>query len=199
MFALAMFRLQGRAGPRDREKSATWLAAAAKLGHPLAAFDLALLYMEGELFPQDFSHAAQLLRVAADAGLPQAQYALGTLYKQGRGVEKDNGKAVHLFGLASLADLSVAQDRLAIVLANGFGVPANLVEAAKWHLVSKAAGETDLMLDDLVNKLDGKSRAQAENEAKPWIAAIKREVNQETAPVPAASPSASASPATPER
>ena len=40
-----MFRLQGRAGPRDREKSATWLTAAAKLGHPLAAFDLALLYI----------------------------------------------------------------------------------------------------------------------------------------------------------
>ena len=44
MFALAMFRLQGRAGPRDREASAKLLAAAAKLGHPLAAYDLALLY-----------------------------------------------------------------------------------------------------------------------------------------------------------
>jgi hypothetical protein len=55
------------------------------------------------------------------------------------------------------------------------------------------------MLDDFVNKLDGKLRAQAENEAKPWIAAIKREVSQETAPVPAASSSASASPATPQQ
>ena len=86
MFALAMFRLQGRAGPRDREAGAKWLTAAAKLGHPLAAYDLALLYMEGQAFPQDFSHAAELLRAAAQAGLPEAQYALGTLYKQGRGV-----------------------------------------------------------------------------------------------------------------
>jgi uncharacterized protein len=43
MFALAMFRLQGRGGPRDRDAGAKWLAAAAKLGHPLAAYDLALL------------------------------------------------------------------------------------------------------------------------------------------------------------
>ena len=62
MFALAMFRLQGRAGPRDRDAGAKWLAAAAKLGHPLAAYDLALLYIEGQLFPQDFTRAAELLR-----------------------------------------------------------------------------------------------------------------------------------------
>jgi hypothetical protein len=98
-----------------------------------------------------------------------------------------------IFGKAALQGNPVAQDRLAIVLANGFGVPANLTEAAKWHLVSKAAGETDLMLDDFVNNLDAKLRAQAEKEAKPWIAAIKREVTKETAPVPAVSPSASAS------
>ena len=55
MFALAMLRLQGRAGPRDRDAAAKWLAAAAKLGHPLAAYDLALLYIEGQLFPQDFT------------------------------------------------------------------------------------------------------------------------------------------------
>ena len=86
MFALAMFRLEGRAGPRDRDASAKWLAAAAKLGQPLAAYDLALLYIEGQLFPQDFNRAAELLRVAAEAGNPEAQYALGTLYKGGRGV-----------------------------------------------------------------------------------------------------------------
>jgi uncharacterized protein len=52
MFALAMFRLQGRAGPRDRDAAAKLLAAAAKLSHAVAAYDLALLYIEGQLFPQ---------------------------------------------------------------------------------------------------------------------------------------------------
>jgi TPR repeat protein len=93
MFALAMFRLQGRTGPRDRDAAAKWLAAAAKLGHAVAAYDLALLYIEGQLFPQDFTRAAELLRVAAQAGNPEAQYALGTLYKQGRGVPKEMKEA----------------------------------------------------------------------------------------------------------
>ena len=210
MFALAMFNLQGRAGPRDRQKSAKLLADAAKLGHPIAAYDLALLYIEGQLFPQDFARAAELLRIAANAGNPQAQYALGTLYKEGRGIPKDIHEAVRLFSLAALADQAdaeveygialfngdgvdrnqplaaayfrkaalagnpIAQDRLATILANGLGVKADPVEAAKWHLISKAAGETDLALDEFVNNLDPKARAEAEKAARPWVDMIKR-------------------------
>ena len=210
MFALAMFRLQGRAGPPDRDAAAKWLAAAAKLGHAVAAYDLALLYIEGQLFPQDFNRAAELLRVAAQAGNADAQYALGTLYKQGRGVPKDMREAVRLWALASLADNTeaeveygialfngdgvaknepaaasmfrkaalrgnaVGQDRLARILAEGRGAPANPVEATKWHLISKARGETDLMLDEFVNKLDANTRAAGEKAAKPWLDALKR-------------------------
>ena len=108
-----MFALNGRAGPRDRELSAKWLAAAAKLGHPEAAYDLALLYIEGQLFPQDFKRAAELLRQAADAGSPQAQYALGTFYKDGRGVPKDMAEAVKLWAAASLGDDTDARSNTA--------------------------------------------------------------------------------------
>src|ERR1700735_4890264 len=210
MFAPAMFRLQGRAGPRDRDAAAKLLAAAAKLGHAVAAYDLALLYIEGQLFPQDFNRAAELLRSAALAGSPEAQYALGTLYKQGRGVPKDMKEATRLWALASLADNTdaeveygialfngdgiakneqaaaamyrkaaqrgnaVGQDRLARILAEGRGAPANPVEATKWHLISKARGETDLMLDEFVNKLDANTRAAGEKAAKPWLNVIKR-------------------------
>src|SRR6202050_2871931 len=40
MFALAMFRLAGRAGPRGRDASAKWLPAGGKIGPPPAACDL---------------------------------------------------------------------------------------------------------------------------------------------------------------
>jgi TPR repeat protein len=194
MFALAMFRLAGRAGPRDRDAS---------------AYDLALLYIEGQLFPQDFNRAAELMRVAAQAGNPEAQYALGTLYKGGRGVAKDMHQAVYLFGLAALADYTdaqveyaialyngdgiernqqvaaalfhnaalknnpVAQNRLAHILASGLGAPADPVAATKWHLISKARGENDLALDDFVAKLDPEKRAAGEAAAKKWIDALK--------------------------
>ncbi len=209
-FALAMFRLRGRAGPRDREAGGKLLATAAKLGHPLAAYDLALLYIEGQLFPQDFNRAAELLRVAAQAGNPEAQYALGTLYKQGRGVGKDMTEAVRLWALASIAENTdaeveyaialyngdgvaknehaaaalfrkaamrgnpIGQDRLARILADGRGAPKNPVEATKWHLISRARGETDILLDEYVGKLDPDTRAAGEKLAKPWLDALKK-------------------------
>jgi uncharacterized protein len=210
MFALAMFRLQGRAGARDRDASAKLLASAAKLGHALAGYDLALLYIEGQLFPQDFGRAAELLRASAQAGNSEAQYALATLYKQGRGVPKDMREAVRLFAAASLADNTdaeveygialfngdgvakneqaaaamfrraamrnnaIGQDRLARILADGHGAPKDPVEATKWHLISKARGETDLELDQFVNHLDAETRAAGEKAAKPWLDVLKR-------------------------
>jgi len=94
----------------------------------------------------------------------------------------------------------VAQDRLARVLADGRGVPKNPVEAVKWHLISKARGETDLMLDDYVQSMIRKSmpldlirgwtpvfrkdhaprkcyaatREAGEKAAKPWLDALKK-------------------------
>jgi uncharacterized protein len=69
---------------------------------------------------------------------------------------------------------AVAQDRLARILADGRGLPKNPVEAVKWHLISKARGETDLMLDDYVNSLDAKTRDAGEKLAKPWLDALKK-------------------------
>jgi hypothetical protein len=37
----------------------------------------------------------------------------------------------------------------------------------KWHLVSRAGGETNLELDDYMNKLDPTTRAAGEKAAKP--------------------------------
>ncbi len=135
MFALAMLYLSGRAG--NREEGAKLLAAAAKLGHVVAAYDLGLLYLEGQLFPQDFARAAELFRAAAQLGNPEAQYALATLYKEGRGVPKDLFEAARLLAAASLADHTEAQVEYAIALFNGIGVARNERLAAT--LLAKAA------------------------------------------------------------
>src|ERR1700739_1803276 len=44
MFALAMFALSGRGGPRDRDASTRWPAAAAQIGHPLRRQHSAFAY-----------------------------------------------------------------------------------------------------------------------------------------------------------
>jgi uncharacterized protein len=68
---------------------------------------------------------------------------------------------------------AVAQDRFARILAEGRGAPKNAVDATKWHLISKAGGETDLTLDDFVGKLDPDTRAAGEKAAKAWLDALK--------------------------
>ena len=59
------------------------------------------------------------------------------------------------------------------MFASGRGLPADPVEAIKWHLISKAGGgATDLFLDEFARKQPPKVREDAEKAAKPWLATI---------------------------
>jgi hypothetical protein len=118
----------------------------------------------------------------------------------GSGIAANEAAAATVFRKAALKGSAIAQDRLARILAAGRGAPANPVEAVKWHLVSKAGGETDLLLDDFVQKLDAPTREAGEKAAKPWIDAITNARRTATAgtapPAPAIAPSALAAPQT---
>ena len=46
----------------------------------------------------------------------------------------------------------IAQDRYVRIMASGLGAPRHPVKAVKLHLVSRAAGETDITLDDFMAK-----------------------------------------------
>jgi hypothetical protein len=120
--------------------AARLLAASAKLGNAIAAYNLALLYIEGQLFQRDFRRAAELLRTAADAGNPQAQYALATLYKEGNGVPKDLTEAARLLGAAALAGNTDAEVEYGIALFNGTGVPKNESGAADFLVKASRKG-----------------------------------------------------------
>ena len=91
----------------------------------------------------------------------------------GDGVDRNQEAAAALFRKAAIQNSPIAQNRLAHILASGLGAPADPVAATKWHLVSKARGESDLALDDFVAKLDPDKRAAGEAEAKKWSDALK--------------------------
>ena len=44
----------------------------------------------------------------------------------------------------------------------------NVVEAAKWHLIAKAAGQADDSLDKIVARLSKADRAKAQKAADEW-------------------------------
>jgi hypothetical protein len=136
--------------------------------------------------------AVRLFGLAALGDEADAEVEYGIDLFNGDGVARNQAMAAALFRKAALMGNPVAQDRLAIILANGLGVTADPVEAAKWHLISKATGETDLALDDFVNKLDAKSRAAAEQAAKPWVEAINRSIAARTHAASPAAPTSAA-------
>ena len=53
-------------------------------------------------------------------------------------------------------------------------MPADTMEAIKWHLIAKAGGVSDVPLDMFAAKQPNEVRAAAENAAKSWIASMKQ-------------------------
>jgi hypothetical protein len=60
------------------------------------------------------------------------------------------------------------------MLAFGRGVPADPVQAAMWHMIAKAGGDGDTMLDEFVAKQSPDIKSAAEKAAKPWVDIIER-------------------------
>ena len=80
----------------------------------------------------------------------------------GIGVEKDEPASAKLFLKAAMRNNPVAQNRVARLLAAGRGLPRDMVEAMKWHLLARAAGEKDAWLDGELAKLSPQEKAAVE-------------------------------------
>jgi uncharacterized protein len=147
---------------------------AADAGNPEAQYALGTFYKQGRGVPKDPREAARLWALAALADNIDAQVEYAIALFNGDGVAKNEEAAASLFRKAALHGSAIAQDRLARILADGRGAPKNPTEAVKWHLISKARGETDLPLDDYVTALDPTVRAAGEKAAQPWLDPLKR-------------------------
>jgi hypothetical protein len=55
----------------------------------------------------------------------------------------------------------------------GRGIKADPIEAARWHLIARAGGDSDPTLDKFMSEMKPLDRATAEDRAKPWIARMK--------------------------
>ena len=141
-------------------------AAPPTAGNPEAQYALATLYKEGRGVPKDTAKRTRLLAAAALADNTDAQveYAHRSVQRHRRRQEtrprpppcsrRPPAKAARSRRTASRAFSSV-----------GRGMPADPVEAIKWHLVSKAGGASDLSLDDFMRKQKPDVRAAGEKAA----------------------------------
>ena len=130
---------------------------------------MATLYKEGRGVPQDIAETTRLLGAAAQAGNLDAMVEFAIALFNGSGIAKDEARAAAFFVKAALRGSPIAQDRLARVLSAGRGLPADPVAAAKWHIISKAGGESDPSLDIFVERLPPEQRQAGEQAAKVWL------------------------------
>jgi TPR repeat protein len=121
--------------------------------------------------------AVKLWGQAALADNTDALVEYGIALYNGDGIERNEAAAALIFHRAALRNSAIAQDRLALILSRGQGAPVSPINATKWHLISRANGETDLELDGYIDKLDADSRAAGEKAAKVWLDAQKQEAN----------------------
>lgn len=174
-YDLGLLYLEGRQFPQDIKHAAELFQMAAQAGNPEAQYALATLYKDGRGVPQDAQKAAQLMGAAAQADFLDAEVEYAIALFNGTGTPKDEARGVALFRKAAMRGSPIAQNRLARILASGRGVPAaDPVQAIKWHLIAKAAGESDPFLDEFAQKQTPEARATAEKEAKPWLDFIAR-------------------------
>ncbi len=172
-YDLALLYVEGQLFPQDFKRAAELLRVAADAGSPDAQYALGTFYKDGRGVPKDMHEAATLWAAAALAGNSDAEVEYAIALYNGDGVNRDEDAAAQIFFTAAKLGSPIAQDRYARILASGLGAPRNPVKAVKWHLVSRAGGETDITLDDFMSKLDPATVAEGTKQAQPWLAAIK--------------------------
>lgn len=131
---LARIYLTGTAAgtPRNPERAAALLLAAAGQGNAAAQYYLGLLYQNGSGVEQNHEQAFGLFKSAAENGDQAALYELSKAYANGRGTAVDDVKALHWLRAAADSGQGDAQFFLANALENGQGAPLDGVEALGW-------------------------------------------------------------------
>jgi hypothetical protein len=169
-YNLGLLYLEGQQFPQDLGRAAELFRKAADLGNPEAQYALATMYKDGRGVTKDMNEAVRLLASAAQANNLDATVEYAIAMFNGVGTAKSEEGAAALFFKAARRGSAIAQNRLARVLAAGRGMPADPVQAMKWHIVAKAGGAGDLYLDDFTSKQKAEDRATAEQAAKSWMA-----------------------------
>jgi TPR repeat protein len=168
-YNLALLFLSGQGKPENPYRAFGHMQFAAEAGVAAAQYDLGNLYATGTgVDPPNAFEAAKWIGKAAAAGHTDAQVEYAVLLFRGHGVPPDQKLGAQLFRAAAEKGVTIAQIRLARCYANGAGLDKDLVQAAKWHLIAKAAGGEDESLDKLVAKLSKADRIKAEKAADEW-------------------------------
>jgi len=172
-YNLGLLYLQGQGVPQDYKRAAELFLAAARAGVPEAQYALATLYKEGRGVGVNEAEAMRLMQRAATAGNLDAMVEFAIAQYNGTGVSKDEKAGATLMLKAAQRGSPIAQNRVAKIFSAGRGLPANPIEAMKWHIIAKKDGRGDPELDAFMAKQKQDDRTKAEVAATRWLASSR--------------------------
>lgn len=160
-YNLGLLHLEGAVVSRDRAEAERLFRLGAEAGNADAQYALSTMLRDnrGDRDPEE---ATKWLAAASAQDHPDAKVEYAIALFNGTGTEPDEQRAALLFRDAAEEGSVIAQNRLARLYSAGRGVERELVRAAAWHLVSRARGANDHMLDNLVNRLTPDERKRAD-------------------------------------
>jgi TPR repeat protein len=153
LYNLGVLALEGVGGKPDYGAAAGYFRRAAETGDGNSAYSYGVLAREGKGVPLDTDAAAEWLKRASDDGIIAGQVEYAIMLFNGVGVERNEAAAAKIFRLAAARRNPIAQNRLAHLYLSGRGVPKDVVRAALWNGLARAAGLKDEKLDAAIGKL----------------------------------------------
>ena len=144
----------------DFVKAASYFKRAAEAGDGNAAYSYGVQLRDGKGVPLDIGESAHWLKVASDEGIIAGQVEYAIMLFNGVGVTRDEAAAARIFLLAAARRNPIAANRLAHLYVSGRGVPKDLVLAALWNGMAKAAGLDDEKLDKAIGQLSPDDQAK---------------------------------------
>ncbi len=176
---------EGRGVGRNLKAAAAWYERAARQGSAPAQYRLASMFEKGSGIDKNLQQAKYWYEKAATAGNARAMHNLGVLHAEGGLGSPDFQKAAEWFYQGASHGIKDSQFNYAILLVRGLGVKQNLAESYLWLALVAEQGDRDAASkrDQLAEKLDPRTLAQAKERVKNWQAApLKTEANEVEAP-----------------
>jgi localization factor PodJL len=170
-YEIATRYAEGRGVIADFGEAARWYERSASKGVALAQFRYATMLEKGIGVKKDLGQARRYYLAAAGRGNAKAMHNLAVLYAEGIEGKPDFGNAVQWFRKAAEHGVADSQYNLAVLLARGLGAPKDLAESYKWFALAAAQGDKEAARkrDEVAGKLDAKSLAAAQQEAKTFM------------------------------
>jgi len=142
-YRLGLRHLNGEGVPKDLDKSAQLLLAAAEQGHADAQYMVGVVFGLPSGPKHDAALSAAWLERAADQGHARAQFSLADAFANGRGVKPEAAWAAMWYRRAALQGHDEAQYRLAMLEIAGRGSPRDWEDAGLWLNLAAKAGHED--------------------------------------------------------